>query len=312
MIRGKLISINPVQGGDKNFIIRDENGINLGAINIIEYSKGNKNCTFRFEYYKSEDKSEYIKDALNSFIESLIEDLGIYKVNVIVREDVQLKGFIESGLKLEGVIASNLIKNGDILNEFIFGIDVPTYKKLSVTNIFRLQGENVELKILSPEDAEVVLDYYYRNKEYLKPFEPSRSSNFYTLDAQRRMLIEQYSQFLNGTNVPFGIFKDDKFIGKIQLSNIVLGAFRNAFVGYSIDEKEQGKGYMKEAVKLASEYAFEYLELHRLEATTLIDNIKSQKVLLNSGFKEIGKCERYLYINGVWRDHFVFYKTSET
>jgi len=107
-----------------------------------------------------------------------------------------------------------------------------------------------------------------------------------------------------------GIYKNNKIIGKIRISNIVMGVFKNAFIGYSMDEKEQNKGYMKESVKLAVAYAFKELELHRMEATTLIDNEKSQRVLKNCGFKELGISEKYLYINGEWRDHMVFYKVK--
>ena len=64
-----------------------------------------------------------------------------------------------------------------------------------------------------------------------------------------------------------------------------MGVFKNAFIGYSLDEEQQGKGYMKEAVKLVVEYAFEELELHRIEATTLIDNEKSQRVLKALGLR---------------------------
>ena len=39
-----------------------------------------------------------------------------------------------------------------------------------------------------------------------------------------------------------------------------------------IDENEQGKGYMKEAVKLAIDYAYDELELHRIEASTMVSN----------------------------------------
>ena len=52
-------------------------------------------------------------------------------------------------------------------------------------------------------------------------------------------------------------------MGQIRVSNIVCGSFKNAFIGYSMDEKEQNKGYMKEAVNLVVTYAFEELELHR-------------------------------------------------
>ena len=83
-----------------------------------------------------------------------------------------------------------------------------------------------------------------------------------------------YRQFLSGTAVNFGIYINEKLIGKIQISNVVIGVFKSAFVGYSIDENEQGKGYMKESLRLVINFAFNEMDLHRLEASTLVDNIK--------------------------------------
>ncbi|WP_143761057.1 GNAT family N-acetyltransferase, partial [Clostridium haemolyticum] len=51
--------------------------------------------------------------------------------------------------------------------------------------------------------------------------------------------------------------------------------------------------------------------LHRIEASTLVDNIRSQRVLESCGFKEVGVSEKYLFINGKWRDHKIFYITKE-
>ena len=65
---------------------------------------------------------------------------------------------------------------------------------------------------------------------------------------------------------------------------------------------------MKEAVKLVLEYAKNYLDLHRLEASILTDNLRSKGVLLSCGFEEVGLNKNYLYINGAWRDHITFYK----
>lgn len=111
---------------------------------------------------------------------------------------------------------------------------------------------------------------------------------------------------MNGKSIPFGIYRNNKLIGKIQVSNIVLGIFRNAFIGYSIDEDQQGKGYMKEAINLVLDYAFTELKLHRIEASTLVNNKRSQSVLKACGFKEIGLSEKYLYINNMWQDHCIF------
>ena len=113
---------------------------------------------------------------------------------------------------------------------------------------------------------------------------------------------------MTGAGSDLGIYKDDNLIGKIKISNVVYGVFKSGIVGYSIDKEYEGKGYMKEAVNLALEYAKNYLDLHRLEASILTDNVRSKGVLLSCGFEEVGLNKNYLYINGSWRDHITFYK----
>jgi ribosomal-protein-alanine N-acetyltransferase len=218
--------------------------------------------------------------------------------------------FTDLGFKLEGIISNSIIFNKMFKDELLFGVDFDNFRNDHKYKDIEIKGRNIELSVLTPDDAEEVLNYYLKNKKYLSPFEPDRDESFYTLVGQKRILIEGYKQFLNGDSVNFGIYKDRKFIGKIQISNIVMGVFKNAFVGYSIDENEQGKGYMKEALTLVTEYAFDDIGVHRLEASTLLDNIKSQKVLKACDFKELGINEKYLFINGKWKDHITFYKTK--
>lgn len=311
MLKGRLVTIDSVHGRERNYIIKDKDGITLGRIEVLEYSKENKNFTFRLDFYKSGDEVGYLKDAIQCFTNSLFTNIGVYKVNIIIGEDIELQPLVDLNFSLQGIVSGNKFKNGQHLDEFMFGIDLDVFENLNMTNILRLNGDNIILKVLSPEDAEDILNFYIRNKEYLKPFEPSRKDSFYTLETQKKSIVEHYNQFLNGSNISFGIYKDNYLIGKIQLSNIVLGVFRNAFIGYAMDEKEQGKGYMKEAVSLVLDYAFNDMELHRVEATALVDNLKSRRVLSSCGFKEIGISEKYLFINGDWRDHSVFYKTAE-
>ena len=110
--------------------------------------------------------------------------------------------------------------------------------------------------------------------------------------------MESYKQLMNGSSYDFGIYKNDYLIGKIKLSNIVSGVFKSGIIGYSIDKDFQGKGYMKEAVMLVLKYAKEELDLHRIEASVLVDNDRSKGVLIGCGFKEIGLNEKYLFING--------------
>lgn len=310
MFKGNCVTMDLANGSDKEYIIKDVSGITLGRVFILELSKENRFCNLRIKIYKkSEHNYEYLKCALRLLINSLFKNMNIYKISIMGDEDIITSAFLDMGFQLEGIISKSILSGKTYKDELIFGIDLDVFKSHDITRSIKLKGSRVELKVLTPEDSLDTLEYYKRNKRHLEPFEPCRDESFYTLEVQNKILMESYKQYINGTSVNFGIYHDHKYIGKVQISNIVSGIFKSAFAGYSIDIEYQGKGYMKEALNLVLQYAFTDMELHRLEASTLTDNFRSQGVLLGCGFKKLGINEKYLYINGEWRDHITFYKT---
>jgi ribosomal-protein-alanine N-acetyltransferase len=305
MIKGDFVTIEASKS-ERGYIIRDENKIDMGKIEIIEYSKENRNCTFRLHFYKNEDK--YLRDAIKTFTDMLFANAALYKINLLIKDGTKFQPFLDLNFHIEGVVTNNIINGSKYYNEMLLGIDYDAYKNLKTTNLLKLEGDNICLRILTTDDADKTLNYYERNKEYLRVFEELRDESFYTLEIQKTIISQQYVQLLNGHIICFGIFKDENIIGIIQLYNIVWGIFKSATIGYSVDEREQGKGYMKETVNLILNYAFQTLKLHRVEAGTLVNNIRSINVLKACGFKEIGISEKYLFINGHWQDHLIFYK----
>lgn len=306
------INLALANGNENEYIIRDNSGITIGRFFIIELSRENRYCSFRVKFYrKSIEDTSLLKEAVAHLTSTLFKNMNIYKVTVLADEEINTKAFTELGFELEGFIPNSIVEGKTFRHELMFGVDKEVFQSDKLLRNIVIQGPNVELRQLNPEYAQEILDYYIKNREHLKPFEPLRDESFFTLEVQKRDLMENYRQYLNGKVLNLGIFKDSLLIGKIRISNIVIGVFKNAFVGYSIDRAYQGKGFMKEALELTTKYAFENLDLHRIEATTLVDNIRSQRVLLGCGFEEIGISKKYLYINGAWRDHKIFYKVND-
>lgn len=305
------VLIELVKGSKTDYIVKDSTGITIGRFSILEFDAKNKKANLRLKFYKEEDYY-LLKDTLERLLKVIFNKKDIFKINIFTRETINISAFSDLGFVLEGVMSDNFYSNGESESELLFGININDYNDNMKIIQFELEGDNITLENLSPEHAQEMLDYYIRNEKHLRAFEPTRESNFYTLDAQREILLESYIQFMRGTSLDLGIFKDEMLIGKVKLSNIVYGVFKSGIIGYSIDEKYQGRGYMKEAVSLLCEYAFDEMDLHRIEASVLLQNEKSQRVLKSCGFKELGINEKYLYINGEWRDHITFYKLSET
>jgi ribosomal-protein-alanine N-acetyltransferase len=312
MSKESNISMELANGKKGEYIIRDRLRITIGRINIIDISKENKYCLARIKFYRYDyDGVQFLQETLKLYITSLFKNENIHKINIIVDEEISTRPFVSLGFTLEGIMTNSIYYNRIYKNEIVFGIDCNTNSSLNTVNILRLYGKNLILKILNVDDASDVLNYYIKNKEHLRRYEPIRDESFYSLEAQRQILVENYKQFLNGLGVCFGIYKDEKLIGKIQMSSIIFGVFKNGIVGYSMDKEYQGRGYMKETLKMLMEYAFDEMGLHRIEASTLVDNVRSQGVLRGCNFIELGLNKKYLFINGEWRDHITFYKIKE-
>ena len=92
-------------------------------------------------------------------------------------------------------------------------------------------------------------------------------------------------------------------MGSIALSQIFLGGFRSAYLGYQIGEEFSRQGYMTEALQLMLRHVFVKLKLHRLEANIQPENAASIALVKRAGFVKEGYSRRYLKICGRWRDH---------
>lgn len=306
----KNVFIEAIRGNDREYVVKDKVGIILGRFFLKDLDSKNKKVDVKFKFYK-EDNYKLMKETLRKILKVLFAEKDIYKINLFVSDIKNFNAYLDLGFMLEGILSDNVCNNGIQKDEYIMGININDFNDKVKLVHFQLNTERLALRNLTPENTEEMLDYYIRNEEHLRQYEPTRDSGFYTYEGQKEILTESFRQFIDGTSIDLGIFKDEKLIGKIKLSNIVYGILRNAFVGYSIDKEHQGKGYMKEALNTVCSYAFEEMGLHRLEASTLMDNSRSQGVLKACGFNELGISEKYLYINGEWRDHKIFYKVND-
>jgi len=92
-------------------------------------------------------------------------------------------------------------------------------------------------------------------------------------------------------------------VGVINVSEIVRGSFRGAYLGYYAFVPHAGRGYMTEGLTLALRWAFRGLRLHRVEANIQPGNQPSRALVRGLGFRREGLSRRYLKVAGRWRDH---------
>lgn len=178
-----------------------------------------------------------------------------------------------------------------------------------------LFGRRVLLRPLEAADFPKWQEVRRRNTEWLTKWEPARlpGSPDVVEDQQAfavRCSARQRERKL-GTGYGFGVFVEGVFGGEINLNSIQRGPFQSAYVGYWIDEALAGNGYTPEAFVVAARFAFEDLNLHRIQAAIVPRNTASRRVAEKLELRDEGTAERYLEINGVWEDHVRYAMTSE-
>lgn len=114
-----------------------------------------------------------------------------------------------------------------------------------------------------------------------------------------------------GQALPFAIILEGRLVGQLTVGNVVRGALRSAWIGYWVESGVAGGGIATGAVALAVDHAFGPVGLHRIEATVRPENGASLRVLAKLGFREEGLLQRYLEVDGAWRDHRLLAVTRE-
>ncbi|KPY04671.1 Ribosomal-protein-S5p-alanine acetyltransferase [Pseudomonas savastanoi pv. nerii] len=60
---------------------------------------------------------------------------------------------------------------------------------------------------------------------------------------------------------------------------------------------------MQRALEVGNRYCFEQMGLHRIMASHMPANVRSERLLQSLGFEKEGYARAYLKIAGVWEDH---------
>ena len=147
--------------------------------------------------------------------------------------------------------------------------------------LFAYETERLLLKIIKPDQADAVLDFYMRDKELFEKFEPFRS---YVYEKEH----------------------PERIIGTICVHHITRGFSEQCEVGYKFSSAYHHRGYATESLRFIMDLVFRDLKLHRAMAWALPDNTASIRLLERVGFVYEGICHDYMMLNQKWRDHAQF------
>jgi ribosomal-protein-alanine N-acetyltransferase len=122
-------------------------------------------------------------------------------------------------------------------------------------------------------------------------------------DADARDYIERSERGrAEGTEFPLLVVdaEDGSLLGSVGIHG--LGDEGSGWVGYWVAPQARGRGVAARALSLLCGWAFEELDLARIEAQVEPENERSQRVLERVGFQREGLLRSYLVLAGERRD----------
>ena len=172
------------------------------------------------------------------------------------------------------------------------------------------------LRPLEPADGDAWREVRARNRDWLEPWEPLPEPGSPDLlrdpSAFRARCASAARQRHLDSAHAMGIFLHaGTLVGEMNLSGIQRGPFQNAYIGYWIDEAHAGQGITPEALVLMIRFAFENLNLHRIQVAIVPRNQASRRVAEKLALREEGISKGYLQIRGTWEDHVRYAMTAE-
>jgi ribosomal-protein-alanine N-acetyltransferase len=172
----------------------------------------------------------------------------------------------------------------------------------------------VRLRPPRRRDARAWSEVRLRNEQWLSPWEATSSLRWAdrnAIAAWPSLLAALRKAARAGTMLPFIVTYGSRLVGQMNVSNVVHGALRGCSVGYWIDSAVAGRGITPTALALVIDHCFTAVGLHRVQVDIRPENAASLRVVEKLGLRREGYFERFLDIDGAWRDHISFAITVE-
>lgn len=164
--------------------------------------------------------------------------------------------------------------------------------------------EHTHVRLLRAEDADSLYDVTIRNREWLAPW-MSWMDRVIDVSDTYAFLRASEKEAYEHTAFKGGIWRRGELIGCIDLHQIDWGN-ANGRIGYWLDKEHTGQGIMTRAVRLLTEYAFEALDLHRIEIHVATNNESSRRVPERLGYTLEGVLRDAQRLRGRYADHALY------
>ncbi len=168
---------------------------------------------------------------------------------------------------------------------------------------FKVDDE-IELRLLQPSHAKVLFSLVDENRSYLRQWLPWLDANIAVSDSLQFIESSQ-KQWIDKSGLVAGIWYRGELVGLIGYNRIDWEN-RTAYIGYWLDAKHQKRGIMTRSCRALIDYAFDELQLNRVDIRCAVENHSSRAIPKRLDFRQEGIIREAEWLYDKFVDHIVY------
>ena len=161
-----------------------------------------------------------------------------------------------------------------------------------------------EMRAWREDDVDAALAIVLRNREHLQTYMQWMTDD-YSIQHARKFIVEGIKNRLDKITLGLALVRDGDLIGSTGFNRLDWAA-RVCEIGYWIDRDAERKGVITRACQAMIDYAFDELEMKRVEIRCSTENSRSAAVPERLGFKLEGTLRKAEVVNGRAHDFLIF------
>lgn len=160
------------------------------------------------------------------------------------------------------------------------------------------------LSLLEIKDAERLFNLINKNRDHISEWLQFPSITI-SVDDSKTFIERTRLKFAKEEGYWLGIWHENDLVGSIGYLYMDQEN-KKTEIGYWLGKEYEGKGLVSKSIKVLMNYAFNELQLNKIEIGVATNNVKSRAIPEKLGFKNEGELRDYEYIHGRFIDRIIY------
>lgn len=190
-----------------------------------------------------------------------------------------------------------------VLTTSLYKYKIPAKKRGKMMFLYTVD-ENISLKLIEMSDAERIFELTDKSRDYLREWLPWVDSTA-TIEDRKGFVQHCLTEYAENKGMNTVILFNGEIVG-VAGFNQINWSNKTAYIGYWLGEGYQGKGVMTRVAKALIDYAFDHLQLNKVEIHAAVENKKSRSIPEKLGFLNEGCIRQSEWLYDHFVDHVVY------